>query len=216
MIKELRKPTREELEKAMDKRFSTEIYEKLKKAEVAVAGLGGIGSNTAVSLARSGIGHIHLVDFDTVDLTNLNRQAYTIEHLGMPKTEALKELLLNINPYLNITIENVKVTEENAVEIFKKYPIVCEAFDNPDNKAILVNTLLVNCPDIKIASSSGMAGFGSSNEIQTKRIMKNFYLCGDRVTDAYKGIGLMAGRVNICAGHEANMVIRLILGIEEI
>ena len=216
MIKELRKPTREELEEAMDKRFSTEIYEKLKKAEVAVAGLGGIGSNAAVSLARSGIGHIHLVDFDTVDLTNLNRQAYTIEHLGMPKTEALKELLLNINPYLNITIENVKVTEENAVEIFKKYPIVCEAFDNPDNKAILVNTLLANCPDIKIVSSSGMAGFGSSNEIQTKRIMKNFYLCGDRVTDAYKGIGLMAGRVNICAGHEANMVIRLILGIEEI
>lgn len=216
MNKEIRVPSREEFEEAMDKRFSTEIYNKLKKAEVAVAGLGGIGSNTAVSLARSGIGHIHLVDFDTVDLTNLNRQAYTIEHLGRLKTEALKELLLNINPYLNITIETVKVTEENAVEIFKEYPIVCEAFDNPDNKAILVNTLLANCKDMKIVSSSGMAGYESSNKIETKRIMKNLYLCGDRVTDAYAGIGLMAGRVNICAGHEANMVIRLILGIEEI
>lgn len=216
MNKEIRVPSREEFEEAMDKRFSTEIYNKLKKAEVAVAGLGGIGSNTAVSLARSGIGHIHLVDFDTVDLTNLNRQAYTIEHLGRLKTEALKELLLNINPYLNITTETVKVTEENAVEIFKDYPIVCEAFDNPDNKAILVNTLLANCKDMKIVSSSGMAGYESSNKIETKRIMKNLYLCGDRVTDAYAGIGLMAGRVNICAGHEANMVIRLILGIEEI
>ena len=216
MNKEVRVPSREEFEEAMDKRFSTEIYNKLKKAEVAVAGLGGIGSNTAVSLARSGIGHIHLVDFDTVDLTNLNRQAYTIEHLGRLKTEALKELLLNINPYLNITTETVKVTEENAVEIFKCYPIVCEAFDNPDNKAILVNTLLANCKDMKIVSSSGMAGYESSNKIETKRIMKNLYLCGDRVTDAYAGIGLMAGRVNICAGHEANMVIRLILGIEEI
>lgn len=216
MNKEIRVPSREEFEEAMDKRFSTEIYNKLKKAEVAVAGLGGIGSNTAVSLARSGIGHIHLVDFDTVDLTNLNRQAYTIEHLGRLKTEALKELLLNINPYLNITTETVKVTEENAVEIFKDYPIVCEAFDNPDNKAILVNTLLANCKDMKIVSSSGMAGYESSNKIETKRIMKNLYLCGDRMTDAYAGIGLMAGRVNICAGHEANMVIRLILGIEEI
>lgn len=216
MNKEVRVPSREEFEEAMDKRFSTEIYNKLKLSEVAVAGLGGIGSNTAVSLARSGIGHIHLVDFDTVDLTNLNRQAYTIEHLGRLKTEALKELLLNINPYLNITTETVKVTEENAVEIFKDYPIVCEAFDNPDNKAILVNTLLANCKDMKIVSSSGMAGYESSNKIETKRIMKNLYLCGDRVTDAYAGIGLMAGRVNICAGHEANMVIRLILGIEEI
>ena len=216
MNKEIRVPSREEFEEAMDKRFSTEIYNKLKLSEVAVAGLGGIGSNTAVSLARSGIGHIHLVDFDTVDLTNLNRQAYTIEHLGRLKTEALKELLLNINPYLNITTETVKVTEENAVEIFKDYPIVCEAFDNPDNKAILVNTLLANCKDMKIVSSSGMAGYESSNKIETKRIMKNLYLCGDRVTDAYAGIGLMAGRVNICAGHEANMVIRLILGIEEI
>mgnify|MGYP004501990255 FL=1 len=216
MNKEVRVPSREEFEEAMDKRFSTEIYNKLKLSEVAVAGLGGIGSNTAVSLARSGIGHIHLVDFDTVDLTNLNRQAYTIEHLGRLKTEALKELLLNINPYLNITTETVKVTEENAVEIFKDYPIVCEAFDNPDNKAILVNTLLANCKDMKIVSSSGMAGYESSNKIETKRIMKNLYLCGDRATDAYAGIGLMAGRVNICAGHEANMVIRLILGIEEI
>lgn len=213
---EIRKPAKEEFEEAMDKRFSPEIYAKLKNSEVAVAGLGGIGSNTAVCLARSGIGHIHLVDFDSVDLTNLNRQAYTIEHLGRLKTEALKEILLRINPYLNITTESVKVTEENAVKIFGKYPIVCEAFDNPDNKAILVNTLLSNCPNMKIVSSSGMAGYGSSNEIQTKRIMKNFYLCGDRVTDAYAGIGLMAGRVNICAGHEANMVIRLILGIEEI
>jgi len=216
MSKEIEIPSREEFEEAMDKRFSTEIYNKLKNAEVAVAGLGGIGSNVAVSLARSGIGHIHLVDFDTVDLTNLNRQAYTIEHLGRLKTEALKELLLTINPYLNITTETVKVTEKNAVEIFGGYEIVCEAFDNPDNKATLVNTLLVNCPHMKIVSSSGMAGYESSNKIETKRIMNNLYLCGDRVTDAYVGIGLMAGRVNICAGHEANMVIRLILGIEEI
>ncbi len=216
MAEEIIKPTKEELEEAMDKRFSKEIYEKLKNAKVAVAGLGGIGSHIAVNLARSGVGKIHLVDFDRVDLTNLNRQAYTIEHLGKLKTEALKEILLNINPYLDITTKTVKVTEENVISIFNKYPIVCEAFDNPDNKAMLVNNLLEKLEGVKVVSSSGMAGYGSSNEIKTTKVMKNFYLCGDRVTDAYSGIGLMSGRVNICAGHASNMVIRLILGIEEI
>lgn len=216
MAEEIIKPTKEELEEAMDKRFSKEIYEKLKNAKVAVAGLGGIGSHIAVNLARSGVGKIHLVDFDRVDLTNLNRQAYTIEHLGRFKTEALRGILLNINPYLDITIETVKVTEENVLSIFKDYPIVCEAFDNPDNKAMLVNNLLEKIEGVKVVSSSGMAGYESSNLIKTTKVMKNFYLCGDRVTDAYSGIGLMSGRVNICAGHASNMVIRLILGIEEI
>lgn len=216
MAEEIIKPTKEELEEAMDKRFSKEIYEKLKNAKVAVAGLGGIGSHIAVNLARSGVGKIHLVDFDRVDLTNLNRQAYTIEHLGKLKTEALKEILLNINPYLDITTKTVKVTEENVISIFNKYPIVCEAFDNPDNKAMLVNNLLEKLEGVKVVSSSGMAGYESSNLIKTTKVMKNFYLCGDRVTDAYSGIGLMSGRVNICAGHASNMVIRLILGIEEI
>ena len=216
MAEEIIKPTKEELEEAMDKRFSKEIYEKLKNAKVAVAGLGGIGSHIAVNLARSGVGKIHLVDFDRVDLTNLNRQAYTIEHLGKLKTEALKEILLNINPYLDITTKTVKVTEENVISIFNKYPIVCEAFDNPDNKAMLVNNLLEKIEGVKVVSSSGMAGYESSNLIKTTKVMKNFYLCGDRVTDAYSGIGLMSGRVNICAGHASNMVIRLILGIEEI
>ncbi|WP_294352642.1 sulfur carrier protein ThiS adenylyltransferase ThiF [uncultured Clostridium sp.] len=216
MAEEIIKPTKEELEEAMDKRFSKEVYKKLKNAKVAVAGLGGIGSHIAVNLARSGVGKIHLVDFDRVDLTNLNRQAYTIEHLGKLKTEALKEILLNINPYLDITTKTVKVTEENVISIFNKYPIVCEAFDNPDNKAMLVNNLLEKLEGVKVVSSSGMAGYESSNLIKTTKVMKNFYLCGDRVTDAYSGIGLMSGRVNICAGHASNMVIRLILGIEEI
>lgn len=216
MAEEIIKPTKEELEEAMDKRFSKEVYKKLKNAKVAVAGLGGIGSHIAVNLARSGVGKIHLVDFDRVDLTNLNRQAYTIEHLGKLKTEALKEILLNINPYLDITTKTVKVTEENVISIFNKYPIVCEAFDNPDNKAMLVNNLLEKLEGVKVVSSSGMAGYESSNLIKTTKVMKNFYLCGDGVTDAYSGIGLMSGRVNICAGHASNMVIRLILGIEEI
>ncbi|MCI5726640.1 MAG: sulfur carrier protein ThiS adenylyltransferase ThiF [Clostridium sp.] len=208
--------TKQELDKAMDSRFSKEIHQKLKSAKVAIAGLGGLGSNVAVMLARSGIGHLHLVDFDVVDVTNLNRQVYNIEHIGISKPEALKDIISKINPYLKITTENICVTEENAVSIFGEYEYVCEAFDKAENKAMLINTILSNCNNVKIVSGSGMAGYGSSNQIKTKKIMKNLYVCGDGVSDAIEGnIGLMSPRVSICAGHEANMIIRLILGINE-
>lgn len=202
--------TKEELTRAMEQRFPKEICEKLQQARVAVAGIGGLGSNIAMMLARTGIGHIFLVDFDIVDITNLNRQAYGISHLGRKKTDAIVEILRQINPYLDICTENIKVTEENAAELFKDYPIVCEAFDRPEYKAMLVNTLLAQCPDSKIIAASGMAGFGKSNDILTRQVMKNLYLCGDMETDS-KDTGLMAPRVCICAGHQANMVINLIL-----
>ena len=107
-------------------------------ARVAVAGLGGLGSNIAVMLARSGIGKLLLVDFDVVDVTNLNRQMYFIPQLGRPKTEALAELLVQINPYTEYETVCTKVTPENVKELFSEYPIVCEAFDRPDQKAMLV------------------------------------------------------------------------------
>lgn len=213
-MKEQGIPSRREIEKTLQERITPQIYEKMKRAEIGIAGLGGLGSNIAVMLARTGIGHLHLVDFDKVDLTNLNRQAYHISHLNRLKTDALKELLLEINPYLDVTTKTVRVTKDNATELFGKYAIVCEAFDHPENKAMLVNTLLEQCPQMKIISGSGMAGYGSANDIVTKRAMKNLYICGDGITEVKQGISLIASRVSICAGHQANMVIRLILGIE--
>ena len=96
---------------------------------MTIAGLGGLGSNVAYSLARIGVGHLHLIDFDVVDITNLNRQQYFMEHIGMYKTDALKSLLLKINPYLDIRTDCVKVTEENLKELFADAQIVCEAFE---------------------------------------------------------------------------------------
>ena len=81
---------------------------------------------------------------------------------------------------------------------------------------MLVNGILQLFPEKKLVSASGMAGFGSSNTILTKHPMKNFYLCGDDVSEPTYGNGLMAPRVAICAAHEANMITRLILGEEDI
>ena len=208
--------TKEEIKAALEERHSPEIQEKLSAGRVAIAGLGGLGSNVAYALARIGVGHLRLIDFDVVDITNLNRQQYFMEHLGMPKTDALESLLKKINPYLDIRTDCVRVTEDNIRELFGEWDIVCEAFDDPDAKAMLVNGILEHFPEKKLVSASGMAGFGSSNSIVTKKVTDNFYLCGDRVSAPEYGRGLMAPRVAICAAHEANMITRLILGEEDV
>lgn len=208
--------SKEEIYAALNERHSPETQAILSEGNVAIAGLGGLGSNVAYSLTRIGVGHLHLIDFDVVDVTNLNRQQYFMEHVGMYKTEALKSLLMKINPYIEIKTDCVRVTEENIKELFCDNDIVCEAFDNPDAKALLVNGIMEYFPEKKLVSASGMAGFGSSNSIVTRRITKNFYLCGDRVTAPSYGNGLMAPRVAVCAAHEANMITRLILGEEEV
>lgn len=204
-----------DFEKAMIERHGEDVYKKLKNASVAIAGIGGLGSNIAISLARSGVGEILIVDFDKVDITNINRQQYFVEQIGMNKTDALKETLQRINPYIRIKTVQRRVDEDNVAEIFGQYNIVCEAFDDAQNKAMLVNTLLEKT-DACVIAASGMAGYLSSNTIKTKKVMERLYLCGDNVTDVSDVNGLMAPRVAICANHQANMVIRLICGEYEV
>ena len=204
-------PSREELQKALLSRCTREEVEKLSESRVAVAGLGGLGSNTAVFLARAGIGHLHLIDFDKVDITNLNRQHYFISHLGRYKTEALKEQLLQINPWLDIETSCEVVREENVLRLFQNEDIICEAFDRPENKAMLVNSCLELFPEKILVCASGMAGWGRSNDIITRQVGRNFYLCGDETSGIENGEGLIAPRVALCAAHEANLIIELIL-----
>ena len=206
--------SREQLDQAFDARFPEEMQTKLRNARVAVAGLGGLGSNIAVMLARSGIGELLLVDFDTVDVTNLNRQMYLIPQLGKPKAEALPEILYQINPYLAYRSVCIKVTPDNVKELFSEDPIVCEAFDKPDQKAMLVRELLMQCPKTIVVSGNGMAGYADANEIRTCQVMKRLYVCGDQSTDVGNGIGLIAPRVAVCAAHEANKVLQLIMQSE--
>ncbi len=209
-------PDRDELESMMMARHTPNVHNKLKEGRVAIAGLGGLGSNIAVMLARIGVGHLLLVDFDVVEPSNLNRQSYYINHLGMEKTAALKMQLQQINPFIDVETRTVRVTEDNVCELFRDYGIICEAFDKPEAKSMLVNTVLERLPGSKIVAASGMAGYESSNIIKTVKRMKGFYLCGDFENGAGIGNGLMAPRVQVCAGHQANMILRLLLGIEDV
>ena len=208
--------SKEDINQALWERHSLETQEKLSSGRVAIAGLGGLGSNVAFALARIGVGHLHLIDFDRVDLTNLNRQQYFLKHVGRNKTDALKEQLLEINPYLEIITDCVRVTEENLIFLFQEEDIICEALDDPDANAMLACGILEHFPDKKLVSASGLAGYESSNLIHTRRVSRNFYLCGDEKTEAVYGKGLMAPRAALCAAHEANMITRLLLGEDDV
>ena len=205
-------PTKEEMYAALEERHGKELQKKFAEASVAVCGLGGLGSNVALHLARAGVGRLHLLDFDRVDISNLNRQQYFPEQLGEYKADALKDTLSRIAPYCELTSQAVKLDENNIPSLLAAFPIVCECFDNAEQKAMLVNNVLETFPGKHLVAASGMAGLGSANEIVTKRITKNFWICGDGKSDAADGLGLISARVAVCAAHQANMVLRIISG----
>ena len=211
---QMREPSREEMLAALEKRQGAAAVRKLQAATVAVCGLGGLGSNIAISLARAGVGKLILVDFDCVDVTNLHRQQYKASQVGLPKPEALLANLKEIAPYTEYETHFEKVTAESVSRLVAKAQIVCEAFDNAEAKAMLVNAVLETMPEKYLVAASGMAGYDSGNSITTRKITKYFYLCGDGQSDVNDGIGLVAPRVMLCAAHQALTAIRLILGLE--
>ena len=191
--------------------FPDDVSERLAHARVGIAGAGGMGSHVATALVRSGVGSVVVADFDRVDGSNLFRQCYLPSDVGRPKVEALRDHLLAIEPDLDIEVHDVTVGPSNACSLFSRCDVVCECFDRPEAKAMLVESILSGT-DVPVVSCSGMAGFGSSNSIVTERRMSRLYVCGDGESDSSDGPGLTAARVMVCAGHAANMTLRLILG----
>ena len=203
-------PTKEDWNKALSERHGEDVQKKFSSATVAVCGLGGLGSNIAIALARAGIGKLILIDFDRVDITNLHRQQYKADQIGMYKTVALAENLKEIAPYISLEIHTERITEDNAVTLLQDADIICEAFDDAECKAMLTNTVLTEMRDKYLVAASGMAGLYDANRIKTRKVTSKFYLCGDEKSDVADGIGLVSSRVMICAAHQAHTVLRIL------
>jgi sulfur carrier protein ThiS adenylyltransferase len=203
-------PTKEEMREALEFKQGKERQEKFSGATVAVCGLGGLGSNISISLARAGIGKLILIDFDRVDITNLHRQQYKAAQLGEYKSEALLQNLKEIAPYVTFETHTVRIDESNVVELLGEADVICEAFDNAEAKAMLVNTVLEKLPEKYLVAASGMAGMGSPNAIKTRKVTQRFYLCGDGVSDIADNIGLVPSRVMLCAAHEAHTILQIL------
>ena len=203
-------PTKEEWIKALTERHGKELQQAFSSATVAICGLGGLGSNIAIALARAGVGRLILIDFDRVDITNLHRQQYKASQIGMYKTYALTDNLREINPYIELETHTEHIAEENAVTLLQGVDIICEAFDNAEAKAMLTDIVLSELPDKYLVAASGMAGMGMTNSIKTRRITSRFYLCGDETSEVSENIGLVAPRVALCAAHQALTVLRIL------
>lgn len=207
--------TKKEWLDVLEQRHGAELQRRFSAASVAVCGLGGLGSNVAISLARAGIGRLHLIDFDRVDISNLHRQQYAVSQLGMYKTDAMKQILSEINPYCEVVTDTVRLNDEN-LSLIADCNIVCECFDNAECKAMLVNGASERYPDKYIVAASGMSGLHTGNTIQTKRLGRRLYICGDGMNDVSEDGTLFAPRVMLCAAHQANTVLRIIAGEFEV
>jgi sulfur carrier protein ThiS adenylyltransferase len=207
-------PSSEEFECLMMARHTPGVHQKVRNSTVGIAGLGGLGSLVAMALARVGVGTLILVDFDVVEPSNLNRQVYFVDHIGMPKVDALKEIIHRSNPFVSIQTYNERLDRNTVERILKDADVVVEAFDRAEEKAMLINAISEKMPDKYIVAASGVAGCGDSNEIKTVRFSSRIFIIGDQRTAAQPGMGLMAPRVGIAAHHQANTVLRILLGEE--
>lgn len=188
---------------------------RLGASHVAIIGCGGLGSNAAAMLVRSGVRTLTLIDFDVVEPSNLNRQMYFVDQLGRPKTEALAETLLRIDPQLTLTLHQECVTSATLPQLVTGVDVVIESVDRAEVKAMIANTVLSRMPDTPLVSASGLAGIDSANDVVTERLGEQFYLVGDLRSDVRHGHSLLASRVMTAAAHEAHAAIRILLGYPE-
>lgn len=209
-------PAKEELEAMMVSRHGPGVHERVRSGCVGIAGCGGLGSALAIALARTGVGRLLLVDFDVVEPSNLNRQQFFVDQLGQPKVDALGANLARINPYVQVEVRNMRLTRENMPEVFAGCDVVAECFDDPAMKRDIAIAVGRGLPKTPLVAVSGLAGFAPSNGIVTRKSFGRMVLVGDGDSAAQPGRGLLAPRVAIAAGHQANAILRLLLGLDPI
>jgi sulfur carrier protein ThiS adenylyltransferase len=208
-------PEPDELEALLVSRHTPGVHQKIKEARVGVAGLGGLGSQVAIAMARLGIGSLVLADFDVVEPSNLNRQQYFVDQMGMPKVEALRATLERANPCVAIECHDTVLTANNIPQVFADCRILIEAFDRASEKEMLIKTALDHMPDTIVVAASGLAGYEPSDSVVVHRLSSKLFVVGDLETAAGPGVGLMAPRVGVAAHTQANLALRLLLGVEQ-
>ena len=191
-----------------------EIKKHLLKFRIGIAGAGGLGSNCAAALARSGVGTLVIADFDIVEELNLNRQYYFSDQIGMMKTDAIRDNIKRINPGISVITHQIKLDKINLCEIFTGCNIIIEAFDHAAMKEMLIETVQTKMPWIPLIVGSGMAGWGNTNDLKCRKIDETLYVCGDESSEVSDNLPPLAPRVGIVANMEANVAIEILMNIK--
>ena len=198
-----------QFEKALIDYIGEENLEKIQSYKIGIGGAGGLGSNSAFNLVRSGFKSFVVADFDQIEYSNLDRQFYFFDQVGLNKVQVLEDNLLRINPNLDIKIIPERVTEENIGRFFADCDIIIEAFDNVESKKLIVEKYMNS--DKLLVSATGLAGWGKSDEIKTRKVNDSFYLVGDFVTGVSEDNPPISPRVNLAAAKQADIVLTYVL-----
>jgi sulfur carrier protein ThiS adenylyltransferase len=192
----------------------SDIKSHLGRFRVGIAGAGGLGSNCAVALARSGVGTLVLSDHDIIELSNLSRQYFFTDQVGQLKTIALKENIRRVNPDVFVIIHQKKLDRINIPEIFSGCDIIVEAFDSAYMKEMLIETVQIKMPGIPLVIGSGLAGWGKSDTIRFRKIDETLYICGDESSEVSDNLPTMAPKVGMVANMQANVVVELLMKLK--
>ena len=195
-------------ENALLRYLKPEQLAAIQKTKIGIGGAGGLGSNAAVILARTGFCNFEILDKDVVEASNLNRQNYTLADIGKPKVECLKQFLLSINPDIQLTLHQQEWTKDKASGLFQDCTVMVEAFDKAAFKFDFVEYYRVRVP--YVVSGNGMAGLDITTELSIRKA-GNVFIVGDGTTDITDGHPPLAPRVMECAAKMANTVLQLTL-----
>jgi len=195
----------------MKKNNFNEIKKVLANSSIGIAGLGGLGSNAAVSLARAGVGRLVLIDFDIIEEENLNRQYYFFDQIGKRKVEAIEDNIKRINPEIKLDLHNIKLEKGFMSKLFSDVDVIIEALDDAKIKTEFIEEILLNLPSKSIVAASGVTGYGNSERIKTRKL-GNLYLCYDDKALSSEDDMLFAPRVCLIANWQANIAIEILLG----
>ena len=187
------------------------IKKHLSKYTVGIAGAGGLGSNCAISLSRSGVGTLVIADFDKIEEPNLNRQYFFMDQIGQFKAEALKNNIEKTGSGAKVIFHIIKLSKNNIPEIFKDCDVIVEAFDLAESKEMLADTVQTKLPGIPLVLASGLAGWGNNETIKFRKIDNLLYACGDESSEASADLPPLAPRVGIVANMQANAVLEILM-----
>lgn len=196
-------------EKALSEILGKDNLAKIQKVKIGMAGAGGLGSNCALFLVRCGFRKFRIVDFDIVELSNLNRQFYFAAQVGRRKVEALRENLLSINPRLEIEAFTERIDQDNVQSLFPDCDVVVEALDSAADKRMVVEAYMHSGK--LLVAASGIAGWGRSDNITVHRIKDNFFLVGDLTSETAPDCPPLAPRVNVAAAKQADVIVSYVL-----
>ncbi|MFC2134109.1 sulfur carrier protein ThiS adenylyltransferase ThiF [Bacteroidota bacterium] len=188
-----------------------EIKKILKDKTVGIAGCGGLGSNCAVALARVGVGKLIFADFDVIEESNLNRQYFFYDQIGLQKATALKDNIEKINPSIHVETHVKQLEPKDIIELLENCDVIVEAFDKAEMKEMIIETVSSEMLGKPLVCGVGMAGWGD-NELISVRQFGSLYVVGDGSTEATEDNPPIAPRVGVVSNMMANVVLEILLG----